>query len=136
MQTIKEQFIQHAAKAFFASAWAEQCEDSDNEEMLSGQEIMQIMPHDIDPAAIEAAQSLLHKMELQNNRTIEDMLAYIEDNDDGDREPTIEFFGHYSAMQAMGHGVGLYDAFGSGVYESIKVPYVEFSSCSLSKDYF
>lgn len=134
--TDKEQFIQHAAKAFFASAWAEQCEDSDNEEILSGQEIMQIMPHDIDPAAIEAAQSLLGKMELQNNRTIEDMIAYIEDNDDGDREPIIEFFGHYSAMQAMGHGVGLYDVFGSGVYETIKVPYVEFGSYSLSKDYF
>lgn len=134
--TDKEQFTHYASLAFFASAWAEQCEASDNEEMLAGQEIMQIMPHDVDPAAIEAAQSLLDKMELQNNRTIEDMLAYIEDNDDGDREPTIEFFGHYAAMQAMGTGVGLRDAFGKDVSEAIKVPYTDFGKYSLEKDYF
>ena len=133
--TDKEQFMHYASLAFFASAWAEQCEASDNEEMLSGQEIMQIMPQDIDPAAIEAAQSLLNKMELQNNLTIEEMLAYIEDNDDGDREPTIEFFGHYSAMQAMGHGVGLRDAFGKCVSEVIRVPYIDFCNYSLEKDY-
>ena len=132
----KEQFMHYAALAFFASAWAEQCEASDNEEMLSGQEIMQIMPHDVDSAAIEAAQNLLDKMELQNNRTIEDMLAYIEDNDDGDREPTIEFFGHYSAMQSMGTGVGLRDAFGKDVSEAIRVPYIELCNYSLDKDYF
>lgn len=134
--TDKEQFMHYAALAFFASAWAEQCEDSGNEEMLSGQEIMQIMPHDIDPSAIEAAQSLLNKMELQNNRAIEDMLAYIEDNDDGDRDPTIEFFGHYAAMQAMGTGVGLRDAFGKDVSEVIRVPYIDFGEYSLEKDYF
>ena len=133
---VKEQFMHYASLALFASVWAEQCEDSDNAGMLSGQEIMQIMPHDIDPAAIEAAQSLLDKMELQNNRTIEDMLAYIEDNDDGDREPTIEFFGHYAAMQAMGTGVGLWDAFGKDVSEVIRVPYIDFGEYSLEKDYF
>lgn len=132
----KEQFMHHAALAFFAIGWAEQCEDSGNEGMLSGQEIMQIMPHDIDPAAIEAARSLLDKMQMQNNRTIEDMLAYIEDNDDGDREPTIEFFGHYAAMQAMGTGVGLRDAFGKDVSEAIKTPYIDFGKYSLEKDYF
>lgn len=132
----KEQFIHYASLAFFASAWADQCEASDNGEILSGQEIMQIMPDDIDPAAIEAAQSLLDKMQLQNTLAIEDMLAYIEDNDDGDREPTIEFFGHYAAMQAMGTGVGLRDAFGKDVSEAIKVPYMDFGQYSLEKDYF
>lgn len=134
--TVKEQFMHYASLAFFASAWADQCEASGNEGMLSGQEIMQIMPDDLDPAAIEAAQSLLDKMELQNKRTIEDMLAYIEDNDDGDREPTIEFFGHYAAMQAMGTGVGLWDAFGKDVSEVIRVPYIDFGEYSLEKDYF
>lgn len=134
--TDKEDFIHHASLAFFASAWAEQCEASDNEEMLSGQEIMQIMPHDVDLAAIEAAQSLLDKMELQNNLAIEDMLAYIEDNGDGDRDPTIEFFGHYAAMQAMGTGVGLREAFGKDVSEAIQVPYMDFGKYSLEKDYF
>ena len=132
----KEQFIQHAAKAFFASAWADACEEAEQESMLSGKEIFDIMPAEIDPSAIHAAKTLLMDMERVNSNSIEDMLAYIEDNDDGDRGPTIEFFGHYAAMQAMGTGVGLRDTFGKDVSEAIKVPYVEFGSHSLIKDYF
>lgn len=39
----------------------------------------------------------------------------------GDRDPTEENFGWYAAMQAMGHGVGLNDAFGFRV----EVPHAE-----------
>jgi hypothetical protein len=39
-------------------------------------------------------------------------------------------------MQAMGHGVGLDDAFGPKARDIVRVPYVEFGSHSLSKDYF
>jgi hypothetical protein len=56
-------------------------------------------------------------------------------SDDADRDLTPELFGHYLAMQAMGHGVGL-ESFGRAVRDAINVPYVEFGSHSLECDYF
>lgn len=134
--TPAEEFEHHAARAFFASAWADECERSGNSSMLSGNEIMDIMPEELDPAAIEAARKLRTKMEVLNRGAVDWLLAYVELKADGDREPTMEMFGHYCAMQAMGHGVGLADAFGRQVREAIKVPYLEFSWCSLSREYF
>jgi hypothetical protein len=62
--------------------------------------------------------------------------AIIETSGGGDRELSPEMFGHYLAMQAMGHGVGLSDAFGREVREAIKVPYLEFTNLDLEGDYF
>lgn len=126
-------FVHHAALAFFASAWADQAEE--NGESLRG-EIMDQIPEDIDPAAIHAATTLAMDMERLNSRSIAEMMEDIIRIADGDRPETLEYFGHYAAMQAMGHGVGLYDAFGKEVYELIKVPYIEFGSYSLERDYF
>ena len=133
---IKKDFIHHASLAFFASAWADQCEESDNAALLSGQEIMHVMPSDTDPAAIRAGESLFADMERINRCSIEEIMSTVEEFGDGDRENTIEHFGHYCAMQAMGHGVGLRDAFGVEVHDRIKVPHVEFSGYSLAVDYF
>lgn len=135
MKSITAQFEYHAAKAFFASAWADQCEESDNASMLSGQEIMQIMPCEIDPAATHAAKTLRMGIESSNAQNIDALMQYIERNASGDRGTTIEAFGHYAAMQAMGHGVGLNDAFG-GCAKFIAVPRIEFGSHSMEKDYF
>lgn len=129
-------FEMHAAKAFFASAWADAAEEAEDSPIVSGCEIFDIMPDAIDPSAVSAARTLRLDMEHKNGLTVAQMMRMIEAMGDGDRPNEIEHFGHYSAMQAMGHGVGLYDAFGSDVYEAIKVPYVEFGSHSLSKDYF
>lgn len=136
MQSIKQEFIRHASLAFFASAWADQCEESENAGLLSGQEIMDVMPTDTDPAAIRAGESLLVDTERLNMCSIEALMCVVVELGNGDRETTIEHFGHYCAMQAMGHGVGLRDAFGVKVCERIKVPHVEFSGYSLSADYF
>ncbi len=127
-----EELIKEAmAKAFFASAWASAAEEA-------GQpprgEIMNEMPAAIDPAAVAEAESLAAAMVRDNGRSLTDMLAWIEEHADGDREPTADMFGHYAAMQAMGHGVGLSDAFGSDVREAIKVPYLE--EPQLSRPYF
>lgn len=130
-----EEFQHHAARAFFASAWADMC-DEDGPGIPSGAEVMDIMPDEIDSAARHAARTLMMDMERANGKTIEALMSDIQGIADGDRDATMEFFGHYSAMQAMGHGVGLYDAFGRDVYESITVPYVEFGSHSLERDYF
>lgn len=136
MQSIKQSFIHHASLAFFASAWADQCEESDNAALLSGQEIMHVMLSVTDPLAIAAGESLFADMERINQRSITELMRIVEKTGDGDRENTIEHFGHYCAMQAMGHGVGLHDAFGGDVYDRIRVPHVEFGSYSLSVDYF
>ena len=136
MQSTKQAFIHHASLAFFASAWAEQCEESEDAGLLSGQEIMDIMPKDTDPAAIHAGESLFSDMERINRCSIEELLSTVEELGDGDRDNTIENFGHYCAMQAMGHGVGLRDAFGVKVHNMVKVPHVEFSGYSLAVDYF
>ena len=136
MNTIDGQFIQHASLAFFASAWADQCEESDNAALLSGQEIMAVMPPDVDPSAIYAAGTLFRDMERINECSIVELMRIVEELGAGDRENTIDYFAHYCAMQSMGHGVGLRDAFGGDVYAQIRVPHVEFGGHSLAMDYF
>lgn len=131
----EQEFEHHAARAFFASAWADQCDES-GPGVGCGVEIMDVMPATLDPAAIDAARTLRMDIERENGRNVADLLAWIKARAQGDRPATMEFFGHYAAMQAMGHGVGLYDAFGRAVYEQVKVPYVEFGSHSLERDYF
>lgn len=130
------EFEHHAARAFFASVWADLAEKCDSIPWPPGAEIMDYMPADVDPAAVHAAQTLRMDVERINGASIFDLMAIIEREGDGDRPNTVEMFGHYSAMQAMGHGVGLADAFGDDVAHKIKIPYVDFSSASLEKDYF
>ena len=132
---MKTEIELHMARAFFASAWADLAEESENGPNLSGCEILDVMPGKLDPAAIHAAKTLVMDMETANGKPIAEILAYAISEHDGDRAPTAAFFGHYCAMQAMGHGVGLHDAFGQTVYETVKVPYVEFGSHSLELDY-
>jgi len=129
MQT---EFEYHAARAFFASAWADMMEE--NGATLRG-EIMAQMPDTLDNAAIHAARTLRMDIERKDGRTISQLMDYIGQYGNGDRLNTAEYFGHYAAMQAMGHGVGLYDAFGKRVYEAVFVPYIEFGSYSLENDY-
>jgi hypothetical protein len=133
---MKNEFIYHASRAFFASAWADMAEEQDKIPWPCGSEIMNYLPSEIDPEAIEAAETLASDIERINGKPLESLLDLIDDTADGDRPATAEYFGHYAAMQAMGHGVGLQDAFGSEVYDVVKIPYIEFGSYSLSKDYF
>ena len=135
-QTLKAEFILHASRAFFASAWADAAEESNNDNLIAGQEIMQVMPATIDPAAIHAAETLYADMERVNGHSMLMLYSYAQDNAAGDRECTVKNFAHYSAMQAMGHGVGLLDAFGEDVNNNILIPDVEFNSCNLEMDYF
>lgn len=129
--------IKHAmAKAFFASAWADQCEEAGEGARLSGVEIMDVMPAEIDPAAVKAAEALVADMTRMNGASLDVVYERAAAIANGDREPSREMFGHYCAMQAMGHGVGLSDAFGRRVYESVRVPYHEFSAFDLERDYF
>lgn len=132
---MKDQILKGMAKAFFASAYADQADECG--QPLHG-EIMDQLPDDIDPAALHAANTLANDMVWKSSTNNLDglyLLALRQDSSGADRELTPELFGHYCAMQAMGHGVGL-DSFGQAVYDAIKVPYIEFGSYSLEKDYF
>ena len=142
VETIKDA----AAKAFFACAWADRIEESGGS--VRG-EIMDQMPSDIDPAALAAADTLVAKFidgfdftEPGLSATQKVAAIYmsvsrlrdINNDDQGDVELTPANFGHYLAMQAMGHGVGI-ERFGHAVRDGIPVPSVEFSGCSLERDY-
>lgn len=154
MQTINDTIRAAMAKAFFASAWADLQDEKDADDPtrvnLSGREIMDVIPSTIDPAAEHAARTLEFDLARANpfwraspgkadaaeflGSLFEKAQACAPLNDKGDRDLTPELFGHYLAMQAMGTGVGL-ESFGDVVKAAITVPYVEFSSASLQKDY-
>jgi hypothetical protein len=133
---MKNEFIHHASRAFFASAWADQIEEQGITHWPCAGEIMRYMPTEVDPEAIRVAEKLLSEMEALNKAPIGLILLEAQLLHTGDRPDTMEYFAHYCAMQAMGHGVGLYDSFGKEVYDVVKVPHIEFSFHSLSKDYF
>lgn len=139
MQETKQTIIHAMARAFFACAWADACEEAGEEQMLSGAEIMHVMPSETDPAAIHAAQTLSMQIESAHPGLKDIGLIFkactLMDQTGADRTLTPNLFGHYCAMQAMGTGVGL-ESFGRAVRDAIRVPYVEFGSHSLSRDYF
>jgi len=127
------------ALAFFASAYADMADECG--QSLSG-EIMDQLPPDIDASALDAADTLACDMSRANwsGERLPNLASIFEyasrQNVSGaDRELSPELFGHYCAMQSMGHGVGL-ESFGEGVRDAIVVPYVEFGSHSLERDYF
>ncbi|MCB1865145.1 MAG: hypothetical protein KDG50_06915 [Chromatiales bacterium] len=126
-------------RAFFASAWAEQAEETGHSAELVGKDIMEIMPRTVDASCHCAARTLWFDMEARNGGSLDVVDLFARacglPTDGADRELTPEAFGHYCAMQAMGHGVGL-ESFGHAVNDSIHVPRVEFGSYSLARDYF
>ena len=111
------------AKAFFGSAWADYVEEHDVMSLM-GTEILDVMPTDIDPAALHAANTLLLDLERLHKQRIEDLWQQHSGGLDADK------WGHYAAMSAMGHGVGL------GDWDVVlKIPYMEFGAYSLTYDY-
>ena len=138
-QDTKQMILEGMVRAFFACAWADACEEAWQEQMLSGAEIMHVMPSEIDPAAIHAAQTLSMQIESAHPGLKDIGLIFkactLLDADGADRALTPKLFGHYCAMQAMGTGVGL-ESFGHAVRDAVRVPYVEFGAHTLSRDYF
>ena len=75
------------ASAFFADAFANAAEEA-GWSFPAGAEIMDYLPSEIHPDAIQAARDLWNELEANES---------------------LELLGHYAAMQFMGHGVGLED---------------------------
>ena len=85
------------AKAFFASAWADQCEESEQAHIISGREIMDVMPAEIDPAAKHAAETLESDF-LRVNRQFASLAGALDwlqsiPAPDGDRARTADMLG-------------------------------------------
>lgn len=139
--SINEMIEQAMARAFFSSAYANQYDEAIEPGFsMAGRDFMDVLPAEIDPAALHAARTLKFDA-LRANQCASLVALYLNAHDAlvmpaGDRALNPDMFGHYLAMQAMGHGVGLLDAFGEAVHAAVKVPYVEFSGASLERDYF
>lgn len=123
------------ARAFFCSAWADQANECGHQ-FAPGTELTDAMPQELEPAAYHAADTLIFDMERANGCPISDQWDETTRGnvDASELREKPELWGHYAAMQAMGHGVGLGD-YGIGE-DMVRVPYVEFGSHSLARDYF
>lgn len=130
---IREEIIEHMARAFFACAWADWNDEYSEGCQGNGVDVMDEMPNEIDPAAIAAANDLAEALEKSHRAPLPQIFrrAVMLSGDDGDRDKTPEMFGHYAAMGAMGHGVNLHDSLGSKAAVWVDVPYMEFSPFDL-----
>lgn len=130
----RNEIIRAMARAFFASAWADY-EDNFGEG-TGGAEVLDVMPEDIDPKAVKAAEWLASRMEEQEGVALPELLERAQANPYryADRPCDAEHFGHYAAMQAMGHGVGLESVCDRSVFG--RLPWLEFTYYNLSEDRF
>lgn len=135
------------ARAFFLSAYAsayEEAPDTSKKKQklgyVGGRNWDDIAPKDNDEAAEGAAEDLAEQLQKDNGASdLADLYhkaMEVKEFCRGDRDLTPDLFGHYLAMQAMGHGVGLDTAFGDAVHDLVKVEYQEFGMGHLAKDYF
>lgn len=143
--TFRDAWLMGAASAFFVTAYADYVEEgysSDNEltddernarvnlaKPRGGQDWCDYAPP-TPPNAYALAGELWAMLEKVNSGTSVYALALRAEAVDG-VEPDPEQFGHYLAMQAMGHGVSWFDD-----HEKFKitVPHIECSQCSFSDD--
>lgn len=129
---VAAQIARGMALAFFARAFEE----------LTGHLVQfggSKLPEEIDPAAEHAAFTLACGLRTDNDATdlaqLYERARLAHRTGEGGADMTPALFGTYLAMQSMGGGEGLHDAFGAHVADAIHVPYVEFGAHSLERDY-
>lgn len=145
--SFRDSWLEGAAKAFFSTAYADYVEegnstdnelsDDEREARLSlnkpgaGEDWMDYLPP-IPPNAYALAGELWNALHKANGEAGVYSLSLRAEHADG-VAPDPEQFGHYLAMQAMGHGVSWFDDHKTF---KIKVPSIECSQCSFSDDAF
>jgi hypothetical protein len=116
-----EEFLSAAAAALWGATWASEAEEQG--ENLGGVDVMDVMPPVPKQAAMAAAE-LMGAYEYVNKTAINRLWVKAATapgkHYDG---PTVELFGHYLAMAAMGHGVSWFDDHPN---VPMKVPHMEF----------
>jgi len=119
----RTEIIQNMARAYYESSymdWVEEYPDMEEGEGCG-----------VDPECVWYAFSLADELEKQHGKHLAeifaDAVAISVANNAGGRPRNEEMFGHYAAMEHMGHGVGLWDALGQEACKFVNVPYGEFS---------
>lgn len=126
---VEWELVTHMIRAFFVSAYADWREEFTV--VFPRTEWMDEAPDEPDPAAVEAAYRLVQALEAKFGMELRVLYEANKQNDGkGDRGDPVspEYWGHYCAMQAMGHGVGLSDC---GI--ELDVPHYEFSYLELDE---
>jgi len=134
---LRKQIVDSMARAFFASAWAQAEEEKPDFSKNGygghghgrGVEIMAVAP----PTSRNAqkhAEMVAREIERENHKTLGELyVKAAEAPGKHDKEPNPGDFGHYLAMESMGHGVSWYDDHPE--FGMKEVPYHEFSDFDL-----
>ena len=101
------EFVTAAARAFFVSGWANAVENYGGS-FPPCTELMDVAPATPDVVMLHAAR-FVGMLESKNHCDLAVMWERAQLGDDHRRTPTLEDFGHYLAMEAMGHGVAWTD---------------------------
>ncbi len=115
----RDEFMDAAARALWVQAWADAAEEQG--ETLSG-ELMDQAP-ETPPEAKQAAKELAVALEQSNGPLSQLWDKAATAKGKHSRDPTVEDFGHYLAMGALGHGVSWEDDHPD---VGIKLPSMEF----------
>ena len=119
-----EEFAEGAARALWVSAWASEMEEKG--ETFPGEDVMDVAPP-TPLSAWVAAGELIGRLEQANGVVVEVLAARAAEADGNGYDVTAidaSEFGHYLAMEALGHGVSWFDN-----HESfkIKMPSMEYN---------
>jgi hypothetical protein len=118
---LRDEIIQAAARALFVDAW----DSSEREEGrgVRGGALEDAAPDTI-PSAFEAAEQLIVEFEVLNTKAVDEMYTFAAAALGKHYErPTPRLFGHYTAMQALGHGVSWSDDHPDPGFE---LPHIDF----------
>ena len=116
-RTRSQDIIDAAARAAFVSAWADYQEERGRH--LRGELMDQALA--TPTAAKKWARSLFAAMAKMNRKSVERMYEHAAGDDQSAR--TRKDFGHYTATQALGHGVGWSDDYPD---HGLRIPHAEF----------
>ncbi len=131
----RDTVIHHAARAFFVSAYADYCENEPRGESCArascGDDWMDIAPEATPLEAYVLAGEMWASIEAASKINMFALAARANQADGGEYEIGDDFdaehFGHYLAMQYMGHGVSWFD---DHEEFEIEIPYSEVSYLS------
>ena len=99
--------IYHMSRTYFALAWADY-QDEYGGGVGAGVQIMDVMPDEIDPAALKEAYELADAIEKQVGSDLAEILMTAKLSAEAAENPcNEEYLGHYLVMQSLGHGVGI-----------------------------
>lgn len=121
--------VEAMARALFVSAYADHCDEEGSDPNLPramcGSDWMDVAPP-TPQYALDAANQLLGRIEQLNGTNIWALLARAVKADGHvyqQNEEYVRLFGHYLAMQSLGHGVGWFD---DHEKFELKLPHIEF----------